>query len=239
MTDRPQVIVCQPRYGNPSASSRDAYWFCSDRSLCDVVRWHSPSTSITPHCFNMCLADALDLRDAGKATHMAMLHDDVCPEPGVRWLDELADEMVRFDLEFISAVIPIKDGVADPPTSTAIGDAADPWRVVRRIHLSERAAMPETFFPANVCQPGEVLLVNTGLWLADLRHPAWDAFAGFDTCTRVVVGEDGRRRAEMRPEDWELSRHLAAHGVRYGATWRVPLWHEGKGRWSNHHEVTA
>lgn len=231
MSDRFRVFVCQPRYGAPSADARDAYWFCSDGTLCDVVRWHSPATSATANCMNMSLAMALDMRDEGKVTHLAMIHSDVCPEAGFRWLDELADEMHRYFLDMISAVVPIKDHVDDPRTSTAFGDASDPARTTRAIHLSDRERMPETFVASHVCKPGEVLLLNTGLMLADLRHPAWDTFPGFDISTWIERGEDGKRRARMRSEDWELSRHLQANGANVGATWRVPLYHEGAGRW--------
>lgn len=227
---RPSVLVGMPRYGDVAAGAARGL-YCPTKGAVDVWRVAEACNSLTPNAFNDLLALALDARDAGAVTHFAMIHADV--EPVGPWVDELWDEMRTTGADVVSAVVPIKEDVDDPPTSTAVGDGADPWLVKRRIKVSERAALPETFGPDDVCGPGEVLLVNTGLWLADLRHPAWDAFSGFAIHTEIVRDGDGRRRGRCRPEDWELSRHLHRHGAVVRATWRVPLVHRGAAGWGN------
>lgn len=227
---RPRVFLGMPAYGGISPGAADAF-YNPTRGGVDVVHARVASNSLTGHCFNVLLAEALDLRDAGAVDHFAMMHADVCPGEG--WLDELHAEMVGHSLDVVSAVIPIKADEPDPPTSTAVGHGPDPWCVLHRLHVSSRGLYPETFAGPDACTPGEVLLVNTGLWLADLTHPAWDDFPGFNIVTRIGRDDSGRRVAQMRPEDWELSRHLHRRGARVGATWRLRVGHEGTRTWWN------
>jgi hypothetical protein len=227
---RPRVFLGMPCYGGMTASAANAFY---NPTRGDVLVPYArvASNSLTGHCFNVLLSQALDLREAGEIDHFAMIHSDI--NAGEGWIDELYAEMIAHSLGFVSAVVPIKEDTPDPPTSTAIGDAFDPWAVLHKLHVSSRHAFGETFTAETACAPGEVLLVNTGLWLADLRHPAWDAFPGFNITTRIGRDDEGKRVAQMRPEDWELSRHLASHGVRVGATWRVRVGHEGVKTWWN------
>ena len=163
-----------------------------------------------------------------------MLHGDVWPQ--CPWVTRLWHLMRTHDCDLISTVIPIKK----PnwlETSTAVGSRRDPWRV-RHITHQDRDRYPLTFGPEHVCQgPDEILLVNTGCWLADITLPAWDAFleaGGFGFETRITRDADGRRRAEIQPEDWRMSRFLDAHGVRLMAAWDVPVRHGGWGWWDNY-----
>lgn len=137
--------------------------------------------------------------------------------------------------DLVSAVVPIKQP-PPVPTSTGIGLWSDPWAVQRYVQVGDRAAMAETF-GAEICGEGEVLLVNTGCFLADLRHPAWDQFAeagGFAFETRIERDEaTGRRMASIQPEDWRMSRFLQERGARLAATWSVSLRHGGWGWWDN------
>ena len=227
---RPRVFLGMPAYGGIAPGAADAF-YNPTRGGVLVPHARVASNSLTGHCFNVLLAEALDLRDAGEVDHFAMIHADV--KPGLGWLDELHAEMIAHSLDVVSAVVAIKDDRPDPPTSTAIGDGLDPWSVLSKVHVGSMHAFGETFTADTACGPGEVLLVNTGLWLADLRHPAWDAFEGFNIVTRIGMDDAGRRVARMRPEDWELSRHLARHNARVGATWRVRVGHEGPKTWWN------
>lgn len=209
-----------------------------------IVQGIQPNSSLLPTSFNECLAGALNQRDRGEATHMAMLHADIAAEVG--WLDVLWSEMWIHGAAFMGTVVPIK--AATGRTSTAIGIEGDRWHVPRCIFLDDLARLPQTFGPEHACKPGEVLLANTGCWLADLRHPFWDWFAtvGQDGCSGFNIrsrltgkkGLDGRHEwgVDTRSEDWELSHEMASFGVRYMVTQRVRLWHEGGGRWANHRE---
>jgi hypothetical protein len=189
--------------------------------------------SITQHCFNNLLAVVLDARDRGEVTHIAMIHSDVDPM-GAPWINLLWGEMQANNLDLVSAVIPIKS--YEGLTSTAIAPIHELWGFKRHIRIDERPTMPMTFTTEDVCSDDELLLVNTGLWLADLRKPWWDNFA-FEVHTRLTV-VDGKRVPQMRPEDWEMSRHLHAHGARYGATWAVELRHWGTTAWESHVHAT-
>lgn len=225
----PRILLGTPYYGPVSMGLFDSLaWATVDtsRKLWLKRRAHV-TNSVLPHAFNQLLALALDERDKGDITHFAMCHSDIIATPG--WLDVLWAEMAAHDADLVSAVVPIKED--STRTSTAIGLEADPWQVVRSVHLEDRGSLPETFGPEEACRPGEVLLVNTGLFLADLRKPWWDDFA-FGFQTRIRKGPDGRI-AESRPEDWELSRHLHQAGARVRATWKVQLGHEGSYRFPN------
>lgn len=233
--DRPRVFLAMPRYGLVSpeamigkvAPCRGA---ADDSNGPTVVMHGDCSSSLLPHSFNVQLAEALDMRDAGQVTHFAMIHSDVAPRG--YWLDDLWRIMSERGDDLVSVVVPIKDQ-SPRRTSTAIGDRDDPWTLKRFIGLDDRLRLPETFGPSDVCGPGEVLLVNTGLWLADLRRPYWDDFAfGFET--RITRGDDGRRTAWVRPEDWELSRLLDRCHAPYSATWSVRVKHFGHAWWDSH-----
>lgn len=221
----PSVALVTPHYGGVAMGLLNTLQYASLKGL--VRTTLAVSNSVLPHAFNMLLGAALDERDRGKVTHLAMAHSDILAPPG--WLDTLWGEMQAHDADLVSAVVPIKE--ASTRTSTAIGRADDRWAVERCLHLEDRDALPDTFGPEHVCRPGEVLLVNTGLFLADLRRPWWDEFAFTFHCR--LRQTDAGRVAETRPEDWELSHHLHDAGARVRATWKVHLGHEGIYRWSN------
>lgn len=228
--DRPRVALAMPRYGNVNFMS--VLRFLAQCTAGDVEipegSTISVGTSLLQHTFNECLAHALDLRDEGKVTHFAMLHSDIEPQEG--WLDILWREMQAHDADLISVVSPIKN--TEGKTSTALGAIDDPWRITRYITSYEATQLPATFGPEDVCGPGEVLLINTGCWLADLRRPWWDDFA-FNIHSKITRPEQGKRYAETRPEDWEMSRSLREAGARYFATTAVRLIHYGEGGWAN------
>lgn len=199
-----------------------------------AVRAHA-SSSVLPNCFNELFSTALTMRDAGKVTHFAMCHSDIIAPPG--WLDALYAEMWSHGLDAVSAVVPIKGPTGR--TSTAVGSESDRWRVNRCVYLKDRATLPATFTARDVCRPGagEVLLINTGLMLLDLRRPWWDDFAfQFHSRIKRTTRGDGATAyvCEARSEDWEMSHHLHEAGAKYGATWRVRLRHEGLNRWPNY-----
>lgn len=188
--------------------------------------------SLLPYCANQCLAEALNQRDAGKITHFAMVHSDVSCEAG--WLNKLwSIARSRGDV-VVSAVVPIKEP-ARLKTSCAIGCRWDKYGVKRFINTTDRLRMPKTFSTKDVAtEEDEILLINTGLWIADLRNEFWDEFAfGFDD----TIGRDpntGKRVAMVCSEDWRLARELDAAGVPYSATWEIPVEHTGPSVWYSH-----
>lgn len=227
----PRVVLVTPHYGAVSMGLHITLnKAVRDHSMIQAVREVQCSSSVLPHAFNGCLAAALDLRDQGHVTHMAMVHSDISAAPG--WLDILWSEMWVGGLDLISAVVPIKG--PSGRTSTAIGREDDPWCVSRCIYDGDRKRYPLTFTARDVCGPGEILLVNTGLFLADLRRPWWDDFA-FAFHGRIKKTPAGRV-PECRSEDWEMSHHLHKAGARYAATWKPKLFHEGSAKYPNYDE---
>jgi len=235
MLTKPKVALVMPHYGGVEAGAAIA--LCNapvhpdgSKARGVITRTSVTSTSLLCQCFNRLLGLALDWRDEGTVTHLAMLHADLVPQQFC-WVDTLLEQMASHRLDMVSAVVPIKEHERKK-TSTAIGDTADPWKVNRYINVEDYGNTPETFTAADVCKPNEVLLVNTGCWVADLRLPFWDTFT-FQIHDRIIREPDGSRTAQTRPEDWELSRAMNAAGVRYGATWALPVLHYGNGAWAN------
>lgn len=235
---RPRVVVGMPTYGEVEFAAARAMFLLplapGDEPI--VTAFTGGDSSFLPGSFNNCLVQALNLRDLPdgdpmRSTHFAMIHSDIEPiEPG--WLGQLWRVMRETGAMTVSAVSPIKG--MDDKVSTAVQPSGDPWAPVRHLTIGDRLTLPDTFGPADVCGPGETLLINTGLWLTDLRHPFWDEFQGFDTRCRIARSADGARRVQWRTEDWEWSRAMAAAGCDYRATWTVGLHHRGTGFWSNY-----
>lgn len=225
MPERPKVYVALPHYGNCHPGAVSA-WLQPGNATVDPVIVTRASTSATPHCFNICLAPALDARDRGEITHLAMIHSDVEVSPG--WVDTLYDEMLCVHATAISAVIPIKEPERSR-TSTAIGDLENLWFPKRYIRTGQEKDLPRTFTQKDVCRDSEVLLINTGCLLVDLRRDYWGDFA-FEFRTRIVQ-RDGVRVAQFAPEDWLMSRTVQEHGDLVAATYAVQATHHGESYW--------
>lgn len=242
---RPRVAVSCPTYDNRVHKETVRALMNPTRhdgtSRVDVVSFIDTNVSLLAHTFNNAIVAALEARDgwAGTAeipsqarpTHFAMIHADIGPRVA-GWVDALWDVMDATGAEVVSTVVPIKEPTRER-TSTAIGRRDDPWKLDRYITAADLGVTPPTFTAADVCGEGEVLLINTGLWLADLRCPWWDEFPGFEIRDRIARGEDGRRVSQVRPEDWEFSRFLDRVGAKYAATWEVPVSHSGDAAWFN------
>jgi SAM-dependent methyltransferase len=230
---RPLVFVGMPRYSEEAAFGAVKAMLWPTRGACDLVSSEksSPRTSLLDHCFNQIWAEALDQRDDAGATHLAMIHADV--EPPMGWLDDLYEEMVRLDAHIVSGVIPIKNSCA--LTSTAINPNdcfADfgTW-VPRRLTMKEVVRLPETFGAADVGCP---LLLNTGLWICDLRNE-WVDKVCFDSVKRIVKKTDGKRVAQCISEDWFLSNTLNQMGYadKLFATRKIKVLHHGERTFKN------
>lgn len=225
-------LIC-PAYGRSMHTGTAAGFYGASMSGAFAVHGFVEDSSILPHAFNKGLTRCLDLRDKGQVTHLAMIHADVAPEPG--WLDVLYREMQANQADLISAVIPITSPQREE-TSTAAGKRKDPWAKAKYIKANDRDRLPITFGPEHVCNSDEILLVNTGLFLADLTRPYWNDFAfGFANRIATLESASGSRRrvAQCIPEDWAMSHHVQASGGRVVATWAVKATHYGSAAWPN------
>ena len=188
--------------------------------------------------FNDLWARALNEMEAGRADLAAMLHADVCPDPG--WLDTLISEMEDGGFDMVSAAIPIKDdrGVL----SCGVGDFREPGPAFRRWTVAELFDLPDTFTLADTeyaQDPFKFPLHNTGCWLINLRHPNLTAVdehgdlrAWFDFPTKISRGPGGKWRNRRESEDWFFSRKIHCLGLRTAITRRAALYHE-QPRWHN------
>jgi hypothetical protein len=206
-------------------------------SLKHTVRLLPEPSSLLAAGFNAIYAKALTLADAGEITHLAFLHADIAPED--LWIDKLVDEMEERKADFISVVAPIKDlrGL----TSTAIGKFGLDWTPYRRLTMDEVLALPETFGIEDTQYPEDVLLHNSGCWLADLRNPLFSVedAAGqllvYFTINDRIIRKGEARSVEVEPEDWFFSRRLHEQGARTFATRKVLIGHHGDFEFRNDH----
>lgn len=138
-----KVMAMQPDYGGGDGLSHRMFWSAAIRRDSPLQgklyqdRW--------PGSFeagNVLIATTLNAMESGENfTHVAMLHNDVCPEAG--WLDVMMEELLRSGADLLSAVIPIKDTLG--LSSTAIDSDHNPFEVRRRLTMTEVYRLPETF----------------------------------------------------------------------------------------------
>ncbi len=180
--------------------------------------------SVLTQCFNTLWCDAMNEQQAGAGyTHVGMLHDDVAPEH--YWGDLMVDEMDRLDLDFISAVVPIKNETGT--TSTGVSDVEFPG-AVRRLTMHEVMELPTTFGIGNIPNlvEGQELRLNTGCWFMRFDRPWWQGlkFRQQDDILRHDV--TGEYMVSSLSEDWDWTMQLLSRGCRIAATRVVPLYHE-------------
>jgi hypothetical protein len=227
-----RVFLATPTYDNTRAEgSATAIRQCTRRYATAV--WPHTS-SLMDQNFNILLARALEERDAGRATHFAMIHADVETEYGSPWLDTLMDVMTAKGADLVAAIVPTKEGLGR--TSTAIDHAEDEWGLERVLTMHEVMRLPDSF-GAEVC-PGRRLLVNNGLMLLDLRRDWFDdPSLRWHTENRIKVeklpGGKTKRTVQCVPQDWFFSRTLQKLGGSVVATRRVPVLHHGRMAWGN------
>lgn len=230
MTDRTniKVAMAMPRRGSKVSfgAARAFFWAVTSSKACPLNYVDAAPSTLLNHGFDRMWSEALNARDERGVTHFAMLHDDVCPE-GV-WVEDLVDELERLDADIVSAVVPIKDKRGLTSTAVSYGDI---WHR-RRITMHEAMRLPETFGSEDV---GGQILLNTGCWVCDLRKP-WCDEINFGSLERIVK-KDGRRVAEVVPEDWLFSHrlHEMLGGAALYATRKVQLTHDGEStHWPNY-----
>lgn len=235
----PRCILLAPRYGDEvvadaamSRTNATRNDDCPPEDRIDVAYNVSVKSSLINFGFNRLLVEALNKRDEDGVEFMAMCHSDIVAAPG--WLNHLHHILrMRGDV-LVSAVVSIKEPER-MRTSCAVGGRNDCFDVRRYIGVADRHALPQTFSTRDVAQEDdEVLLVNTGLWIADLSWEGWDEFA-FSSRDEIRINPaTGRRQAYSAPEDWQMSRFLAERGAPYSATWAIQTHHYGPSIWDSH-----
>lgn len=199
--------------------------------------WEIGQSSLLAECFNSLLATAV----LTGYDYFCLLHADIIPtSPG--WLEILVDEMERTGSDVMSAVVPIKDNRGLTSTSVCRATKQSPWNH-RRLTMAEVHELPETFSTHDIpWSDGKALLINTGLWIADLRRPWLRKFPGFtisdkmipqecEACTGKGCEKCGKHGftfvVHVEPEDWFSSRWFHKQKCRVMATRKVSLRHIG------------
>jgi hypothetical protein len=155
--------------------------------------------------FNSLWCQLLNAREAQGFTHWVMHHTDIETEP--LWADGLAELQEKHQADILSCVVRYKDD-RNLTTTATLEEATGR---IRRLTVTEADKLPEVFDLADVHQigiPGDVLLVNTGLWIADAKKD-WLTKVWFRQHDRIVQGTDGQWKPTSFTEDWDFS--LQAH----------------------------
>ncbi len=176
--------------------------------------------------FNQTFADALNTRNQEDWTHYAMHHADIQAPP--LWVDTLIEEMRKNGADIIAAVVSIKDNRR--LTTTGLHKDGQ----TRRLSMKEIHKLPPTFDARDAgAKDGEVLAINTGLWLCDFKRPWVNTFPGFTISDAIIKHGDGLYRAHAISEDWNFSVWAAKQGLRVMATSVVPVVHYGRQGYGN------
>lgn len=266
---KPGILLALPCYSESTApmhAMRVYREYTQHRSAEEMpyqLAYKPTRCSLLANGFNQALAHASQMRDAGLIRYFAMCHADIVPEPG--FMDKLFGLIRETQADVVSVVVPIKNApldkgdVATGPdgrmyrmmvqataegdpseaTSTAI-DGEDQWRPARRLSLTDLRNAPETFSGEDIGAPGR-LLVNTGLWIADL-FGEWATrikevngvetlACAFSINDQIAVrrNDDGSAEyaAQVEPEDWRFSRYLNSIRAKVLATTAVSVNHLG------------
>ncbi len=236
-------FMARPLYGafGTHYKSEQAYYsFATCKGLVSLQA-HSVS-SLLPDAFNALMVEALNYRDPEtdeSPTHFVMLHGDIAPENW--WLDTMLEEIERTGVGILSAVVPIKSLELDD-TSTAVGRLNKRFSKFQRMTTADTLKLPETFFPSDVCEGNDRLLLNTGLMVVDLRQDwvrPWFATGGFRFETDCWQTENGTWRHLTLPEDWLFSFDAQEkYGVKVAATTKVRVIHYGEAGFANRYPAS-
>lgn len=222
-TEQPAVFLACPHYGDITAPTAGSLLTASAK-FCPYVNFEAGS--LLAFTFNRLWCEALNMRKHRQLNFFAMLHADVCPDPG--WLDVLVEEMAATGADVVSAVIPLKDGRGLTSTARRTADGGH-----RRLTMQEVFKLPPTFDAKSAGWGDDLLLVNTGCWVCDFTKPWAEEFPGFHIEDYLCRGDDGVFRAGVFSEDWRASVWWAERGLKVCATRKVKAGHVGKSSWRN------
>lgn len=233
------VMPAGPGTAEISTAHRFFHPFAQGEQPFELLHGYTGGSALA-NTFNRLWSEGLGMYLRYGVTHFAMLHADVRPDEG--WLQTLMEELERTGADVISAVSAIKD--SHGVTSTGLGNPDDPWSY-KRLTLSELAAFPQTFDATDLGHPDDVLLVNTGCWLADLRRPWWlkqkpngELLFCFTQQDRILYFPEREKHLfeiEFLPEDWWFSRLCHQVGAKVKATRKVNCIHYGRNLWPADH----
>jgi hypothetical protein len=182
-------------------------------SLYDV---RAKGSSLLAFSFNALWCEALNERD--KFRWFVMCHDDIVPEDG--WLKIMLEEREKIGADILHVVSPLRDQRG----LTSTGRMSLETHETRRLSLNEISALPETFDMQAAGFIGDLMLMNTGLWICDMRAP-WVDKIHFQMRDRIVVEPDGTYKPQCVGEDWLFSIVAYRLGLKLAATRKVRLKH--------------
>ena len=232
MSERCKILLGHPHNGFITEGAARAMLRPSEKHDVRVLPFGG---SLLAAGFNYLLCSALNMYNAGEITHFAFLHADVAPEDG--WVDILMQEMNEHQADFVSCVIAIKDGRG--LTSTGVGKWGMDWQVKKRFTVKEILDLPPTFSIEDTDFKDDILLHNSGCWLADLRSDVFHQRDGsgqglvYFTIRDRIDFIDGKYQHHVEPEDWFFSRRLYEQGAKTFATRKVHIDHMGWAAYPN------
>jgi len=224
-TTAPKVFLGIPHYGDLKRGVLMAVLTASQRIIPHVC---DEPASLLCYNFNRIFAEALNARKTLGINYFMMLHSDMVPDPW--YVDTMLDEMQRVNADVLSIIAALKD----PRGLVSTG-----WRPfgsldTTRFTMTEIMRLPVTFDAAGCGHPKDMLMINTGLWIARLDHPWVDEFRGFTIRDGLWRDKNGMAHASVLSEDWNWSAWLAERrDVRVFASRCVRLGHEGPAHFYN------
>jgi hypothetical protein len=230
--ENPRVVIALPSSGMHYSGTLSGIIAPSLKGI--RPNYQMLSHSLLTRGFNILWCRALN--DKPRPDYFAMMHADVCAQPG--WLDILIEELEREDVEFVSTIIPIKDQT--DRTSVCMYDPAN--MKGENLKRSEVKNYPPTF-GNEVLPEGQFLLHNTGLWVCRFKDAKkllvngvnvkpWVEEFSFGQTDQIVLRDDGLYDAYATTEDWQMSLWMQDHGISMKATSKVKVIHQGTGEWA-------
>lgn len=182
------------------------------------------NSSLLTKCFNVLWVRAV----MSGCRYWAMIHADVNPPPG--WLDTMIGDMDRLKATMMSACISLKNEERQISCAMCRPDTCEPHHILT---LDDLEKLPPIFTGWNVNKTLGVdgdLLVNTGLWVADLSaewvYRVWFEFKSSISWTNYKLAH-----ISQASEDWLFSQKLHEHGVTVYATQKMRVGHLGQKEW--------
>lgn len=238
MSDRQKIFLCTPLYDGRIEVDASIRW-CNQASRNHDVMSRPGAGSFLTLNMNLMWTAALNLRAQG-VTWFAMLHGDIVPAEW--WLDTLVEIALTRGADFVSAVVPLKDGSGR--TSCGIADLQNDWNPYTRITQRQlwHPNFPETFnrdeavdalknLPVflRVSVPEERLgpmLANTGASVCRLDGRFDPEKVHFRTHDRIIR-VNGTWGAQAQSEDWVFTRQLQELGASVNCTRKIACIHRG------------
>ncbi len=213
------VILAVPAYSNIEPETAVAITMASQEHRVGV---QASKTSILTANHNALWCMALEFQP--RADYYVMLHSDVAPV-GDWWIDRMIAEKQRLGVDLLSCVVPIKDD--SERVSMCFFDPLN--NSMRQLTLNDLDDLPETFTATDWHEPNQLMALNTGCMICDLKAP-WVEKVWHQT-TDSIVCQDGKWKPMNMPEDWAFTLMVQAHGGTVAATRKIVTRHYGRGEW--------